>query len=422
MTMARFAFLLTLLPALALAQPLTEYHLPPDKLQQAEALYRTRVAIYAIGTLYDLALLALFVYVGVGVRIRDWAEARTGQRLWQAAIFVPLLLGSLSLLTLPVSLYGHRLRVAYGLSVQGWASWWGDWLKGELLGLLLSTFLMAGFYTLLSRSPRRWWLWGWIASIPVTLLLVFVQPVFVDPLFYQFDPLAVKQPQLVPEIEKVMRRGGIEIERSRIFEMRASDKVTTHNAYVTGIGFSKRVVVWDTTSRDFTTPEVLAIFGHEQGHYVLNHIWLGIALSLAGLLMTLYLAFRLMQAVIPTFGHRLGVRGLDDWASLPMFLLLFAVLSFLGQPIESSISRYFEHEADVYGLEVIHGLVPDSPQVAARTEQKLGEKSLSYPYPHPLFVFWTYSHPPTADRLRFAARYQPWNTSWNTGQPLRYVK
>lgn len=409
---------LLLAPALACAQAITDYRLTPSQFKQAEALYQTRVAIYALGTLYSFALLALLVYAGIGVKFRDWAEARTGQRLGQAAIVVPLLLGWLSILTLRVSLYGHHLRLTYGLSVQGWASWWGDWLKGQLLELLLSTFLMAGFYTLLRRSPRRWWLWGWIASIPVTLVLVFVHPVFVDPLFHQVDPLATKQPQLVPEIEKVMRRGGISIERSRIWEMKASDKVTTHNAYVTGIGSSKRVVVWDTTSRDFTTPEVLAIFGHEQGHYVLNHIWLGIALSLAGLLVTLYLAFRLMEEALPKVGHRLGMRGLDDWASLPMFLLLFAVLSFVGQPIESSISRYFEHEADVYGLEVIHGLVPDSPQVAARTEQKLGEKSLSYPYPHPLIVFWTYSDPPTAERLRFAARYQP----WNEGQPRRYLQ
>ena len=181
----RFVWLL--LPAIASAQAITDYRLTPEQFKQAEALYQTRVAIYAVGTLYSFALLALFVYAGMGVKFRDWAEARTAQRLGQAAIFVPLLLGSLSVLTLPVSLYGHHLRVAYGLSVQGWASWWGDWLKGELLELLLSTLLIAGFYTLLRRFPRRWWLWGWIASIPVTLLLVFVQPVFVDPLFHQFE-------------------------------------------------------------------------------------------------------------------------------------------------------------------------------------------------------------------------------------------
>jgi len=396
-----------LLPALTLAQTLTEYHLPPDKLQQAEALYQTRVAIYVIGSLYGIAVIALLLVSGAGGKFRDWAEAYSHRRFLQAGMFAPLLLLSLDLLNVPVSIYSHHLQLTYGLSIQSWASWLGDWLKGECLTILLATLLIGGLYTLLRRYPRRWWLYGWFASIPVTVLLVFIQPVFVDPLFNEFAPLAEKQPQLIPELEKVIRRGGLTIGRDRMFEMKASDKVTTYNAYVTGIGASKRVVVWDTTSKDLTIPETMFVFGHEQGHYVLNHIWQGIGLSIAGLLVAFYLADRLMHALITHWGARLRIRNLQDWASFPLFLLLFSLFSLAGQPIASFCSRSMEHQADVYALEMIHGLVPDAAQVAARTEQKLGEKSLSYPYPDPLFVFWTYSHPPTADRLRFAARYRP---------------
>ncbi len=199
--------------------------------------------------------------------------------------------------------------------------------------------------------------------------------------------------------------------------MQASDKVTTYNAYVTGIGASKRVVVWDNTSRDLTIPETLFVFGHEQGHYVLNHIWIGLSANLVALLITLYVASRLIKGVLARWGKRWGIRSVDDFASLPVLLLMLSVFSLLTQPASSAVSRYFEHQADIYGLEAIHGLVPDSPQVAARAFQKLGEKALAYPNPNPLYVFWTFNHPPIADRVRFALAYQP----WNDGQP-RYVR
>jgi Zn-dependent protease with chaperone function len=112
------------------------------------------------------------------------------------------------------------------------------------------------------------------------------------------------------------------------------------------------------------------------------------------------------------------VRDAGDWASLPALLLLFSVFSFVGQPVNAGFLRYLEHQADVYGLEAIHGLVPDSPQVAAHAFQKLGEKALSYPEPNSLYVAWAFDHPPIPDRLRFAVDYQPWNDN----VPTRYFK
>ncbi len=112
------------------------------------------------------------------------------------------------------------------------------------------------------------------------------------------------------------------------------------------------------------------------------------------------------------------MRGIDDWASLPVLLLLLSVFSLAVQPVSAAVSRYLEHQADIYGLEAIHGLTPDSPQVAAHAFQKLGEKALSYPAPHPLLVLWTYGHPPVAERLRFAVTYRP----WDEGRPGRYIE
>ncbi len=398
--------------------PITEYRLPPDKLRQAEGLYRIRAVLYPIGLAYGIAVLLAVLACRAGARYRDWAEAVSRRRFVQAAIVTPLLLLTIDVLEMPLGLYEQHLGRRYGLSVQGWGSWLWDWTKSECLGFALLTLVVWGFYVLLRRSPRRWWLYGWLASIPVVVFLVFIAPVVIDPLFNTFEPLEAKQPQLVAELEKVVRRAGLEIPPTRMFEMRASEKVTTYNAYVTGLGASKRVVVWDNTARELTTPETMFIFGHELGHYVLNHIWYGLGFAVLGLLASLYLAHLAIGGILARWGSRWGIRNLADWASLPALLLVLSVFSVVGQPVGAAFSRHLEHEADIYGLEVIHGLVPDSSQAAARAFQQLGEKALSVPDPNPFFVFWTYSHPPVADRLRFALTYRP----WAEGRPGRFFK
>jgi Zn-dependent protease with chaperone function len=411
------AFLFVIAPIAAHASGLTEYRLPPELLKKSEALYRTRMLTFVAGTAYGILLLIALLYFRVGARYRDWAERASSRRFVQALVFVPLLSITMDGLSLPISIYGHSLSLNYELSVQGWGSWFWDWIKSELIGIVISTLLVWGLYAILRRWPQRWWFHAWLATIPVIVLLVFITPVFIDPLFNQFDPLEQKQPQLVTELEKVMHRGGLSIERSRMFEMRASDKVTTYNAYVTGIGASKRVVVWDNTSKDLTIPQTMFVFGHEQGHYVLNHILKGMAFAVGGLLLVFYLAYRTIGGLIRRWGARWDVRDPADWASFPVLLLILTVASTVAQPVVVGVTRHMEHEADVYGLEVIHGLVPDSEAVAAQAFQKLGEKGLSYPTPNPLYVLWTYDHPTIAARVAFAAQYQP----WNEGKPTRFV-
>ena len=243
---------------------ITEYRLPPETLAKAGALHRTQVAMFVVGTVYGLAVLVLLLAMRVAPRLRNRAERMSAGRFVQALVFFPAFLLTLDVLSLPVSLYGHHLGLQYGLSVQGWPSWFWDWTKGELLGVTLGTLLIWGLYGILRRSPTRWWFYGWLAAIPVVLLLILIGPVFIAPVFNTFAPLETRQPQLIPALEQVMARGGLSIERARMFEMQASDKVTTYNAYVTGIGASKRVVVWDNTSRDLTIPETMFVFGHER--------------------------------------------------------------------------------------------------------------------------------------------------------------
>jgi Zn-dependent protease with chaperone function len=203
-----------------------------------------------------------------------------------------------------------------------------------------------------------------------------------------------------------------------MFEMKASEKLNSLNAYVTGIGASKRVVVWDTTLQKMTEGQTLFVFGHEMGHYVLHHVLLGIAAICLLLLVALYAGYHAMTMMTARWGRRWGIAGVDDWGSLPLLMLTVAVLSFAAEPLTNSFSRMLEHNADIYGLEVTHGIVPDAPQAAAQAFQILGETSLSDPNPSPFIEFWLYDHPALADRVWFAAEYDP----WGKGTAPKYVK
>jgi Zn-dependent protease with chaperone function len=331
---------------------------------------------------------------------------------------VPPLLLLLAVLNLPFDIYQHHTYLQYGISVQGWGSWMWDWAKSQLVLFAIFSPITWLLYLIIRVSPRRWWFYFWLASIPIAIFITFVAPVVLEPVFNKYEPLEKTNPALVKAIQEVTQRGGLEIPPERMFEMKASEKVTDYNAYVSGIGATKRVVVWDTTEHDMTRPEIMFVFGHEMGHYVLGHIWKGLLFTEALLLIGFYVLYRVAKWATAGWGQRLSIREVGDWASLPLLLLIVTALSFVSTPIGSTFSRYLEHQADVYGLEVVHGLVPNSSQVAAVAFQKLGEKSLDYPYPNQFLVFWAYNHPSIPDRLLFSLAYKP----WDEGKPTEFVK
>jgi STE24 endopeptidase len=268
------------------------------------------------------------------------------------------------------------------------------------------------------HSPRRWWLYFWFAALPILLGLIFLAPLVIDPLFNKFEPLGDSHPELVVAIQQLSARSGVPISSDHMFLMKASQKTNEINAYVTGLGSSKRVVIWDTTIQKTTTPEAQFIIGHELGHYVLGHVRTAFLYSAIRVLAALYLLFRGLHWALGDWSAAWKIYGPQDLAALAVLLLLLESLTFLSSPIVNGLSRMQEHAADVYGLEVIHGIVPNSEEVAAHSFQVLGELDLSDPNPPSFITFWLYSHPPLADRLIFAHTYDP----WSTGESPKYVK
>jgi STE24 endopeptidase len=394
-----------------------EYRLSPERREQAVAYARARYRMHFVAFGWGVVVLLGIIGLRTGPWFRDLAESSSRRRFTQAAVFVTLLLSTQAVLELPVGIYGHHLALFYGVSIERWGPWLWDQAKSLFVGLSIAVPLVWFLYAILRRSPRRWWLWFWLALLPILVFLIFLTPVVIDPLFFRFEPLAPKHPVLARGIEEITVRVGEPIPPDRMFEMNASSKYKTINAYVTGLGASKRVVVWDTTIAKATIPETLFVFSHEMGHYVLHHIPRTIAFLWGLFFVLLALGAWIFDRLFRR-PDRWGIRGLSDWASMPVLLLFLTVAGELATPIISTYSRAQEHQADIFGLEAIHGLVPDSARAAANAFQLLGETNLSDPDPSPFITFWLYDHPPLADRLRFAAEYDP----WDKGEPPKYVK
>ena len=384
------------------------YSLPPEKLQRAIAYSRIRVILDFLGSGWGILQLILLLSLGLVARMRNVAVNLNRNRWVQGFTFVFLLLLASTALDLPLDLYGHHTAVAYGQSVQGWGSWAGDAVKSFLLTFVVGGLLVMLLFWVIRKSPARWWFWFWIPAMIAVLIGVFIAPVLIDPLFNKFEPLAKTNPALVDRLEQIVERGGIQIPPERMFLMKASEKVTTLNAYVTGYDASKRVVVWDNSITKATPDEISFIFGHEMGHYVLNHIPKTLAFLGVLLLVEFHLGYRGVRWLIARYGASWRVPSQDDWSAMVVLLLVLAVLSFFSEPIVNAYSRMHEHDADVYGQEVIHGIVADPQTTAQQSFQLLGEMSLTDPNPSPFVEFWTFSHPSVSSRAAFAASYNPW--------------
>lgn len=401
------------------AQNSTAYTLPPGKLEKAVALDRTAMTLTVTRDIWMVVQLLLILSFGMAARIRD-VIVRVTKNVWlQGFSFTFLLLLAMFLLDLPLGIYGHKVATHYGLSVQGWGSWAGDKAKLFALEWAVVSLLMVVVRWIMLKSPGRWWFWFWIPAAACGVAIVFVMPYVIEPLFYQFEPLAATNPALVQRLEQVVARSGIAIPPERMFLMRASAKSTTLNAYVTGFGASKRVVVWDTTLAKSTPDEIAFIFAHEMGHYALDHVVIGVFLSSILMLPFFWLGNLGMRLLLRLYGAAWRIPSQHDWAALAVLALVLLVVSELFNPVQNGVLRWMEHNADVYGQEAVHGIVADPQAVGRSLFQVLGEDSLDDPAPHPLFEWWYGTHPTVPFRSAFAEAYDPWAAG---EQPKYFVK
>jgi STE24 endopeptidase len=383
------------------------YTLGVDQLAKAVALSRIRNLLAIAGSVWGIVFLWLLLALKGWSALEAWAGRRSGRRSVEGLLFFAAFLVITWLAGLPLDLYGHHAELSYGVSVEGWARWFTDQAKALGLTVVIGAPLLVLFHAIVRRWPRRYWLGAWLVTIPLLVLLFFIEPLF-EPIFYKFEPLSEHYPALVNQLERVVARTGTEIPPSRIFLMRASEKTNGLNAYVTGIGSTKRIVVWDTTAGRIPDDEILFIFGHESGHYVLHHVAKGLLIAVIGLFFIYRVCAGLAGWFIRRFGPRWRAPDLGSRTGFVILILSISIIGFLVEPAMNAISRHFEHQADVYGQEAIHGIVPDPGKTAVAAFNDLGRAWLDDPDPNPLIEFWLYSHPSLASRAQFALGYDPW--------------
>lgn len=369
----------------------------PAELARGRAYGRGRTLLHLLRLALMLGLFTLLSLPASSTRVRDLSVSIASGRVWLTILVFGLIVGLLYyVVTFPLSLYSDFLREhAFGLSNQTFASWAWDYTKGALISTGITLPLLMLLYSLIRWDPARWYVPTWVATVAVMALMTELSPILIDPLFHAFRP--VQDPALVERIRTLTDRAGLRV--GPILEMDASRKTKKTNAYFTGLGRTRRVVLYDTLIATSTPEEVELVLAHELGHWRRYHIWKGIALGAASMLAALWLIARLLNAAADS--GRFGFIHPADVVSLPLLLLSLLALDVATMPIQAAISRAFEREADLESLRLTN-----NPDAFITSEVKLARTNLSDIEPPRAIVWFSYTHPPVLERIAMAEAYR----------------
>lgn len=358
--------------------------------EETRQLTRIRNLLYFGGSLYTGLALLFIAASGISAQLRDFAQRKLRRPFLAVLLYAALGIVVLTLLQFPLVFYASFVVPhQFSLSNESFGAWLFDELKSLGVTMLIGSILGALAWWAMQRW-RRWWMAMWVGSIPIMIALVVIAPVFIDPLFNEFEPL--RDDVLRQRLLDMAEKAGIE--EGRVYQVDRSRQTKMLNAYVTGIGPTKRIVLWDTLLAAMTHDEIITVMGHEMGHYVLQHLWMGLAVSMAVAFIVFAVSQPLYERAMRRWGPRWRLGASGDMASLPLLLLIGLTVTFLLSPAINAYSRHQERAADTFALELT-GL--GEPMATAFV--KLAENAKMDPDPHPLIVFWRSTHPPIKERI-----------------------
>ena len=368
-----------------------------EELARGRAYARGRYLLFFLRLALTLGLFTILTLTPLSTGIHDLSVSAASGRVWLTVAVFGLLLSILYYaVTFPLSLYGNFLREhAFGLSTQTFASWVRDYAKGALISTGIMLPLLILLYAIIRWSPGRWYLPAWAVAVAVMALMAELSPILIDPLFHTFKP--VEDPRLVERIHTLADRAGLRV--GPILEMDASRKTKKTNAYFTGLGRARRVVLYDTLIATSSPEEVELVLAHELGHWKRHHIWKGIALGAASMLMALWLIAGLLSAAASS--GRFGFIHPADVRSLPLMLLAFLTLNIATMPIQQAISRTFERQADLESLRLTN-----NPDAFIASEVTLARTNLADIEPPKAVIWFLYTHPPVLERIAMAEAFR----------------
>lgn len=366
------------------------------ELTLATEFSRIKNLLFFLSIPFEWLMYLLILVFGISVKFKEWSKASAKPSILQTAIYVFWLSLLVAVVSFPLDYISYKVSKMYHISTQTFSSWMKDQLIDFWVNYLLMIIIVTVLYWLIKKSQKRWWLYAWLLSVPFTIFLMFIQPVIIDPLYNDFYPLQNKE--LEAKILTLAKKADIPADH--VFEVDMSEKTNSLNAYVTGIGDNSRIVLWDTTLNRLNDKEILFIMAHEMGHYVMKHIYFGIAGYLFLSFIGLYVTYRLMNVIIKHYGNTIKLKETKDIVSLPLFLLLISMLSFAASPLTNAASRYQEHAADKYAIEMTK-----DTQAAIQSFQKLTKAGLSEVNPPYLVKIFRYGHPTMFERINFLESY-----------------
>ena len=370
--------------------------IPADKRARSDAYFEGGYWLI----LWDFLVIAVVMWLllrwRISAKMRDWAERVTRFRPLQTAIYWLQFFLLFSLGTFPWALYESYFREhKYSLLNQTF----GPWMRDQLVMLAVNAVLGALFFVLLfgliRRLGKNWWVWGAVFCVSFLAFVTLIAPVFIFPLFNKFTKL--EDPRIKGPILSMARANGIPASEVYVFDAsRQSDRVS---ANVSGFAGTMRISLNDNLLKRCSLPAIESTMGHEMGHYVLNHVYKGVALN--GIVIVVGFAFANwgINAALVRWGDAWGVRGITDVAVLPLAVLLFSIYSLVATPVTNTITRTMEYEADMYGLNA-----GQQPEGEAEVDLLLGEYRKLDPGPVEEFIF--FDHPSGRTRITAAMRWK----------------
>jgi STE24 endopeptidase len=362
----------------------------PERLARIEAYTRDRARLGMLERATSGALCGVCLFAGPLVVYDGWVQRVATTFVARGVSFVLGLVLLSALFGLPFSYYrSFVVEARHGFNRMSRGLFFADFGKGTALSLVLvGGSSLLGFW-LVRALPASWWLWVWLAFTGVSLVLTFLAPYVIEPLFFRMEPL--KLDALAGEVRALAERAGVHV--GRVLQVDASRRSAHSNAYFTGLGRVKRVVLFDTLLAQMSHGEILAVLSHELGHWKKHHVLVRTLASFALSLVVAWVAFREVSA--PFVPELVNAGALSFPARLVVLAALASVLTFPLTPLGAAWSRHDEWQADRFAVELA-----DCAPALASALAKLSRENLSNLHPHPLYAKFYYSHPPVPERIR----------------------
>jgi STE24 endopeptidase len=288
------------------------------------------------------------------------------------------------------------LEERYGFNTKTLKIWVSDLIKGTLLIAILGGILLSSLLVMVKYAGDMWWVWAWAIFLGFQLLMTVLYPTVIAPIFNKFTP--IKDPDLTRRIREVAEREGLSIKG--IYQMDATRRSRHTNAYFSGFGKAKRIVLFDSLIKSHDPEEIVAVLAHEIGHFKKNHIKKELVITAVATFLLFYMASKMItwEAMYRSFGFS----GMPLYAGIFLVGVLWQPAGFFLSPVGMGISRRFEREADLYCVRLLKSSEP-----IIRAFKKMAKENLSNLLPHPLYVWFNYSHPPVIERIRYLEAHYP---------------